>query len=291
MSEPSKLPPIAGSPLSVVLLAFPSAGDRSQVLETWHALLRGLGREFEILVVEAGSNGTSGPAVPMPERWSGVQILSPPDPRGFGAALRTGLTAARYPLVFYTTCDQQFQPAGLKQFLELIDEVHLISGFRVSAPVPFWLRGLGLLYRGLVRVVFGETLEPLPGWLGWRGQARRLLARLFFGVRLQDVDCAYRLCRRSIFARIPIQSNGPFAQVEILAKANFLGCVMTDQPIAHSPSRTAATDPLGAPLGQTMREAYKVLSKPDFGPAILPVELPAPAEDKKVAESPVSENP
>ena len=40
--------------------------------------------------------------------------------RGLGAALRTSLPAARYPLIFYTTCDHQFEPAELQRALELL---------------------------------------------------------------------------------------------------------------------------------------------------------------------------
>jgi hypothetical protein len=102
------------------------------------------------------------------------------------------------------------------------------------------------------------------------------MARLLFGVRFADVDCAFRLFRRSIFERIPIQANGPFAQVEILAKANFLGCLMSDEPIAHRPE----AEPPGkwkVPWRQTLREAFHLVRHPDFGPAFLPV---VPAEGR-----------
>ena len=79
------------------------------------------------------------------------------------------------------------------------------------------------------RVVFSAAPDPLPGWLGTNGHAARLLARVLFGVRTRDVLCPYRLLRREIFARIPIQSRGPFAHVELLAKANFLGHMMGEE--------------------------------------------------------------
>ena len=43
---------------------------------------------------------------------------------------RTGLAAAQYPLFFYSTCDRQYLPADLRRLLDLIDQVHLVSGFR-----------------------------------------------------------------------------------------------------------------------------------------------------------------
>ena len=82
--------------------------------------------------------------------------------------------------------------------------------------------------RVFCRVVFSAAPSPLPGWLGGKGHAARLLARVLFGVRNRDVLCPYRLMRREIFARIPLQSDGPFVHVEVLAKANFLGCILAE---------------------------------------------------------------
>jgi hypothetical protein len=299
MSDPSELPPIADSPLSVLLLAGADDTTASEVAAEWEAELQKLGRVYEILVVspigpdgkllphEPVANGDRTFAIPEPipatdklsESERCVRYLKYPGPPGLGAALRIGLAAARHPLLFYTTCDHQYQAADLKRFLDMIDQVHLVSGFRLFARVPLWLRWLGVCYRCFVRLIIGESLEPLPGWLGWRGQIRRLLARLFFGVRLRDVECAFRLFRRAIFDRIPIQSDGAFAQVEILAKANFLGCFMTEEPIAHHPLPALEPDLTRARWRQAWQEARQVLSHPDFGPACLP-ELPAPPGER-----------
>src|SRR5205085_10646759 len=86
--------------------------------------------------------------------------------RGFGAALRTGLAAARYPLVFYTACDYPYPPADLKKLLAAIDGADLATGSRTD-PVPTWLKWAGRVYRVFVRVLVGVQLEPRPGWRGW----------------------------------------------------------------------------------------------------------------------------
>src|SRR5262249_56088364 len=101
------------------------------------------------------------------------------------------------------------------------------AGFRLWQRMPLGLRVLGWLYRLFLRVVFAHTPEPLPGWLGWREHRYRLLARVLFGLRSQDVNCPFRLYRREVFDRIPVQSDGDFANVEVLAKANFLGSLLT----------------------------------------------------------------
>lgn len=285
-TEPSELPPISKEPLSVVLLAWNNAGVLPGVLGSWVSELEKLKRDYEIIIVDDGStDSTGGLATFLAGRQPRVRILGHSSRRGLGAALRTGLAAARYPLLFYTTCDQQYQAADLQRLLERIDQVHLVSGYRVFAPVPRWLRWVGRLYRGLLRLVCGESGEPLPGWLGWSGHLRHSLARLFFGVHFQDVDCAFRLFRRSIFARIPIQSDGSFAQVEVLAKANFLGCLMFEEPVPHRPLAAREGNELRGPFRQTLREAYRVLSHADFGPALLPE--PEPKNLQPEGQNPV----
>jgi glycosyltransferase involved in cell wall biosynthesis len=271
MSDPSELPSIAAEPLSVILLAANAAAVLSEVLGGWVAQLEGLKRPYEIILVDDGTtDGTGGLARFFAGRLPRVRVLEHSGPQGLGAALRYGLATARYPLLFYTTCDRQYRPDDLPHLLGVIDKVHLVSGYRVWRPVPGWLRWLGRIYRGLARLLVGTSHEPLPGWLGWSGHARRWLARWFFGVRTEDVDCAFRLFRRLIFDRIPIQSDGAFAQVEILAKANFLGCLMAEEPVTYRPNPPGQAALTRDRWRRTLREARQLLARPDFGPAVLP---------------------
>jgi len=246
----------------VVLLARNEQDHIVEVVDNWLARLDKLGRDHEILLVDDGSSDRTGSlAAGLASRHAQVKVLSHPTERGVGAALQTALAAARHPLLFYAPCDRQFQPAELRRLLAEIDKVHLVSGYRAGQPVPGGLRRLGRVYRLLVRLLLGMALEPQPGWLGWRENAYRGVARLLFGVRLADVNCPFRLFRRSIFSRIPIQSQGPFVHVEILAKANFLGCYMTDEvPLAHRPR--AEERPRKAIWG----DASRVFFHPSFGP-------------------------
>jgi hypothetical protein len=264
MPQVPPLPPIATEPLSVVLLA-PGAGAASAVLAGWLAFLDGLGREYELLLVVGGSAEAS------PDPHPRLRLLPHAGPWGEGAALRAGLAAASHPLVFYTLCEPQYRPADLGRLLERrtpapkeepeIDHVHLLSGYRAGVPVPWPWRVVGALWRLSCRVLLSYTPPPLPGWLGWRGHLGRLLARVVFGIRYHDVACPFRLLRRQILARIPIQSGGPFAHVELLAKANFLGYVMGEEmPLDVRPR------PMPGGWRAVWREGWRVFREPDFGP-------------------------
>ncbi len=258
MPEPPQRPAIAQAPLSVVLPAYNQEAALENVVNGWRAHLDSLGRDYELLVVDDGSSDRTGElADSLAVQHPRLRVLRHPGSRGFGAALRTGLAAAQYPLLFYADCTNAYQPADLGLLLETIDQVDLVSGYRVCQNRRYQF--------------------------SWKEYAYRWLVRLFFGVRLIDVDCSFKLFRRAIFARIPIQSDGDFVHAEILAKANFLGCYMTEAPVRYQPAEAAKLSHPAA--SERSAEAFRIFFHPDFGPAVLPVETAAPEAKKAHGES------
>lgn len=278
MPELPALSPIASQPLSVVLLARNQAASLEVLLGAWVTFLNGLDREYELIVVDSGStDGTGDLAEKLASGYRRVVFQRREQAAGEGAALRTALTVARHPLLFYTLADPHYQPADLGKLLRKhhdpskpdfeIDHVHILSAYRGGRRVPWAWRLLSQLWRGFFRVMFGHTPERLPGWLGWKRHAAALLTRILFGVRYHDVACPFRLLRRDIFTRIPLQSDGAFVHVEILAKANYLGCMMGEEVplgLGHYPSLTEAMS--DEEFRQMLVDARRVIRHPVFGP-------------------------
>src|SRR5260370_17846348 len=75
---------------------------------------------------------------PLKYRHSRVKVVGHAARLAEGAALKSGLAVARYPLLFSTLCDPAYRPAAFKRLLPPIDKVHLISGSRPARQVP-WL--------------------------------------------------------------------------------------------------------------------------------------------------------
>ena len=238
-------------------------------LVEWLAFADRRDKDDEVILVDdgAGANPTPHPR---------LRVVAHEKPLGVGAALRTGLAAASRPLIFYTLCDPRYRPEILENFLARkmaesedpeIDHMHILSGYRAAVRVPGVLSAIGWLWRMGLRIVFSIPSAPLPGWLGWRRHLAGVAARTFLGVRYRDAACPARLLRRDILPRIPIQSDGPMAHVELIAKANFLGCILGEEvPLAVDPG------PYHGDAGAIYREAKTVFDKPDFGPAVLPVQ-------------------
>jgi glycosyltransferase involved in cell wall biosynthesis len=268
MPEHPELRPIANEPISVVLPTWNEEAALAELVTGWATYLDSLGRDYELLVVDDASTDRTGPLLDaLAQQFGRVQPLRHDTHQGLGAALRTGIAAARHPLLFYTDGDSAHQPADFRLLLDEIDKVHLVSGVR---------RGVAVRDRGR-----------------WGARAYRWFTRWIFGVRLLDVDCPFKLFRRSIFARIPIQAKGPFVHAEMVAKANFLGCLITEVPLPEQP-RTRPRPALEIePLKQTLREANWIFHHPDFGPAVLQDDqepAPAPAAEGPV-EPPLPANP
>jgi glycosyltransferase involved in cell wall biosynthesis len=271
MPDLPPLPPIASQPLSAVLLAHNDAGHIEELVSSWATHLDALGRAYQLIVVDDGSaDGTATRAEALRARWPRLEVLRHDSPRGVGAALRTALAASGLPLFFYTLCDPRYRPDDLARLLQTMDPVHFVTGYRAGRPVPVAWRVLGWTVRAFCRVAFGAAAPPLPGWLGGPGHAVRLLARILFGVRNRDVLCPYRLMRREIFDRMPLQSDGPFVHVEMLAKANFLGCIMAEDVPLGDPGRPVPPDPRDGPGERFLKDCRRVFDRPNFGPTVLP---------------------
>jgi glycosyltransferase involved in cell wall biosynthesis len=281
MAELPRLPPISSQPLSVVLLARNPGGHLDTVLSAWVTFLNGLDREFEVIVADDGSTDGSGErAEALAASYRRVRILRLAKAQGEGAALRAALEIAQHPLLFYTLCDPHYQPSDLGRLLRKrpdpnkpdleIDQVHIMSAARGGARMPWLWRLTGMLWRMIFRLLFTQAPERLPGWLGWKRHLARILVRTLFGVRYHDIACPFRLHRRAIFARIPLQSDGAFVHVEILAKANYLGHIMGEEV----PLEPGHDPPLQSKWSreeweQLLTDARRVLTHPDFGYARL----------------------
>ena len=223
MSQLWERQPIADSPLSVVVLLDSWAADTlRQLLTELQPILHNLDNQYEVLVpVPAASEAELQSALSAclhSRLVSNDEVI-----QGQGAALKVAIAAAHNPLVFVLPANYsaRYLPAYLKE----IDLVDVVCGSRESKAQ------------------------------GWKRRQFFSVAYQLYGLWMQDPDCPMRLYRREMFDRIPIQSLGAFAQIEILAKANFESRLMTEVHI-EGPH----TDP-----ARTSKDFWKVLNRPDFG--------------------------
>ena len=183
--------------LSVVIPAFNEIENIRFSVLTAHAILDDLVEEFEIIVVSDGStDGTDVEVERLQQRFVNLRLIRKTQNEGYGCALRDGFHAARHPHLFFTDADRQFDLASLKDLLPHIAEHDIVVGFRKHRQDTALRRFLSFGYN--------------------------LVVRSMFDLRIRDVDCAFKLFRRSVFDRIEIESPRYFVNTEILVKARSL---------------------------------------------------------------------
>ena len=221
--------PDAGVPrLSLVFPVFDEEDNVGPLLEAALALAPRLASPFEIIVVDDGSRDRSAAIVEARCRSDPrVRLLRHPANRGYGAALRSGLRAARGELVFFTDADLQFDLAELATLLAQADAFDLVVGYRAPRRDP-WRR------RALAR-------------------GHRLVVRALFGLSVRDIDCAFKVFRRPVIEALPLASIGAFVNTELLLRARRAGFRIREVPVTHRP-RIA-----GRSKGATLRVIARAL--------------------------------
>src|SRR5207244_9344870 len=124
------------------------------VLRGWLNLLDGLQREYEIIVADlTGAQETVERANELASLHPKIRVVQQSQPAGVGAALRTAIGAARYPLLLYAGARWPDAKQSLRNCLESIDKVDLVSIYRERKPRRRWPRWNEALYQLLARLL------------------------------------------------------------------------------------------------------------------------------------------
>jgi glycosyltransferase involved in cell wall biosynthesis len=165
--------------------------------------------DFEVIVVDDGSaDGTAAIADELAHTYPQVRAVHHPTNRDYGAALQTGFRSATKDLIFYTDGDAQYDPTELALLWGRISaDVDIVNGYKISRADPLHRIVIGRLYHHIVSVLFGLTLR--------------------------DVDCDFRLMRRSIFDRINLEKTSGIICVEMIKKIQDAGFRIVEVPVHH----------------------------------------------------------
>jgi len=204
---------------------FPALNEEENVAPIVEEALTVLPRfadDLEITVVDDGSTDRTGAiADELARKDPRVRVIHHGTRRGYGGAVRSGLVAATKPWVFFTDGDRQFALEDLGRLVEAADGADAVVGYRIKRADPARRLFVAWVYNRLIRLLFGG---------GWR-----------------DVDCAFKLFRRDVFARVPLErvrSNGAFFSPELLITLRRAGVRVRQVGVRHFP-RTAH-EPKGA---------------------------------------------
>lgn len=168
--------------------------------------------EFEVIVVNDGSADNTGEVLEELRRKHGprLRVITHPQNRGYGGALRTGFAAATKEFVFYTDGDGQYDVGDLPVLLDAVwPDVGLVNGYKIRRQDPWHRIFIGAVYNQF--------------------------ARFLFRVHLRDIDCDFRLIRRSLLERAQLQSSSGTICVELVKKLESSGMRIVEVPVSHYP--------------------------------------------------------
>ncbi len=195
--------------LSVFFPAYNDSGTIASMVIRAVKAASELTPDFEIIVVDDGSgDGTAEIADELARTYPQVRAVHHPINRDYGAALQTGFRTAIKDLIFYTDGDAQYDPAELSAlWAQLTPDVDMVNGYKISRADP------------LHRIVIGRVYHHIVSTL--------------FGLKMRDVDCDFRLMRRTIFEEINLVKTSGIICVELMKKVQDAGFRIVEVPVHH----------------------------------------------------------
>jgi len=141
-----------------------------------------------------------------------VRVIEHDQPSGYGGNVRAGIAASTREWIFYTDGDAQYDSREIKLLVEALRPgVDVVNGWKLKRRDPLHRVLIGLAYQYFVKLIFGLTIR--------------------------DVDCDFRLMRRSIFDVVQLES--------VTARSPSRWSKRSRTPVSSSPrSRSSLLPPI-----------------------------------------------
>ena len=172
-------------------------------------ILHELTDDYEVIVINDGSTDDSGDILDeLARHYPRLRVIHHPRPSGYGGVLRAGFAAATKDWVFYTDGDAQYDVRELILLREaMTDGVAMVNGYKIKRHDPFHRVLIGLAYQYAIKVAFG--------------------------LAIRDVDCDFRLMRRSVLEGLTLESTTGTITVELVKKVQDTGLPIVEVPVHH----------------------------------------------------------
>lgn len=196
--------------ISVVFPAYNEEANIGKAVSEAIQILPSLTDDWEVLVVNDGSKDRTVEILKeYTKRNPNVSAIHHPSNRGYGAALKSGITSAKKDLIFFCDSDLQFDLRELIKLLEWIGDYDIVIGYREKRQDSFPRR---------------------LNAFGWN-----ILVRLLLGLKVKDIDCAFKIFKREVFQKVKIDAVGAMVNTDILSQAFKYGFRFKEIPVSHFP--------------------------------------------------------
>jgi len=196
---------------------FPAHNEEKNIRQLTDILISVLdevANNYEIIIVNDGSaDGTGEVARELCGKYPFVKLVEHKKNLGYGAAIRSGLKAARYEWIFFTDGDNQFDVEEIKSFLPYINDYKIVIGYRLKRQDNFFRRLNAWAWKKLMGFLFPE----LKG--------------------IKDIDCAFKLLKKELIVKIELTTSGAMISAELLLKIIKNGNRVKQIGVHHCPRK------------------------------------------------------
>ncbi len=217
--------------VSVVVPVYNEEDNVGPLLASLETALEGLGRPYEMLLVDDGStDATAARLREAVRRYRQLRVIRLRGNFGQTAALAAGFDLARGELIVTMDGDRQNDPADIPRLIDKLKEGYdVVSGWRRDRRDPFWSRRLP-----------SRVANALISWIT--------------GVALHDYGCALKVYRREIIRDIALYGE---MHRFLPALARWVGATVGELPVGHWPRRSGVSK---YGLGRTVRVLLDLLT-------------------------------
>ncbi|MBN1413370.1 MAG: glycosyltransferase family 2 protein [Spirochaetales bacterium] len=153
----------APSPFTIIIPAYNEEAGIAAVIENLLSFLEKKSLDCEVLIIDDGSRDkTFEQAVS-----TGVKVLRHKKNRGYGAALKTGITFAANDIIVIIDADGTYPIESIPDILKQLDESDMVVGARTGKKVkiPLVRRPAKWVLRKLAEYITGEKIPDLNSGL------------------------------------------------------------------------------------------------------------------------------
>ena len=128
--------------------------------------------------------------------------------------------------------DAQFDLRELARLYPHLAEADMVSGYRMGRQDPW------------VRLLTSAVYNRLQG--------------LVLGISVRDVNCAFKLFRRSFFDSVQLASDGFLIDAEMYARARRAGLTWVQVGVTHRPRESGSSTVRVSTITETLRELWRL---------------------------------
>src|SRR5437660_7460271 len=199
--------------VSVVIPCLNEANSLAYCVDKARKVLQEAGLSGEVVVAD---NGSTDGSIEIAEEH-GARVIRVTQ-RGYGAALRAGIAAARGPLIIMGDADDSYDFTDVPRFVEKLRE-----GYDIV---------MGNRFRGGIKP---GAMPPSHKYLGNPGLTA--LLNTFFHAGIGDSYCGMRGLTRALYDRLDVRSTGMEFALEVIIKAAQIGARIAEIPIILWPDK------------------------------------------------------